>query len=150
MDAHHTEIDHLEGTGAINFFSIDDMKVIHEGEELNPDSIISLKSERGKIIFPKYESSQNDEFIQKINKSGEKWVIFTDEKNDPKLALDTDEFIRSELFCKECNGIEKYCHSPLIVQDDNSNLATIIKKMKTKIGCVYHFQLFKLTKALND
>ncbi|MBI9039315.1 MAG: DUF21 domain-containing protein [Bacteroidales bacterium] len=133
MDAHHSEIDHIEGIGAINFFSIDDMEVIHEGEELNPDSIISLKSDNGKIIFPKYEPKQDDDFIQKINKSGEKWVVFTDEKNDPKLALDTDEFIRSELFCKDRKGIEKYCHPPLIVRDDNSNLATVIKKLKTQI-----------------
>lgn len=133
MDAHHTEIDHLEGTGAINFFSIDDMKVIHEGEDFNPDSIISLKSEEGKILFPEYKPNQNDSFIQKLNKSGEKWVVITDEKNDPKLALDADEFIRSELFCNESKGIENYCHQPLIVRDENSNLATIIKKLKIQI-----------------
>lgn len=133
VDAHHTEIDHIEGTGAINFFSLDDIKVIHEGEKLNPDSIISLKSERGKILFPEYEPKPDDDFIKKINKSGEKWVIFIDEKNDPKLALDTDEFIRSELFCKKCRGVEKYCHPPIIIRDDNSNLANVIKKLKTQI-----------------
>lgn len=133
VEGSHNEIDHVEGLGAINFFSIDDIKIIHEGEELHEESIISLKSEDGKIIFPKYKCNQDDDFIQRINKSGEKWVVFTDENNEPKLALDTDAFIRSELFCKDCKGIELYCHSPFVVKDESSNLAMVIKMLKTQI-----------------
>jgi len=134
INAHLDEIDHFEGTGAINFLSMDDMKVSQEGVDLNPDSIISLKSNNGEIIFPEYKPRPDDDFIQKINKSGEKWVIFTDENNEPKLALDADEFIRSELFSKGIKGIEKFCHQPLILRDDNSNLGMMIKKLKAKIG----------------
>lgn len=126
------EIDHLEGTGAINFLSLDDLKATQEGEELNPDSIISLKTINNKIVFPRFEAKPDNPFIQKINRSGEKWVIFTNNKNEPELALDTDEFIRSELFCKQCNGIEKYCHVPLIIKDENSNLGEIIRGLKNK------------------
>ncbi len=134
INAHLDEIDHFEGTGAINFLSMDDMKVSQEGVDLNPDSIISLKSNNGEIIFPEYKPRPDDDFIQKINKSGEKWVIFTDENNEPKFALDADEFIRSELFSKGIKGIEKFCHQPLILRDDNSNLGMMIKKLKAKIG----------------
>lgn len=133
MEGFQNEIDHLEGMGAINFFSIDDIKVIHEGEELHPDSIIRLKSKDGKIIFPKYERKQEDDFIQKINKSGEKWVVFTDENNKALLALDADAFIRSEIFCDDCKGIAEYCHTPFVIGDEHSNLATVIKMLKTKI-----------------
>jgi metal transporter CNNM len=134
IDGHQNEIDHFEGTGAINFLSIDDTKVSHEGEVLNPDSIVSLKSNNGLIIFPEYKPRLDDDFIQKINKSREKWVILTDENNEPKLALDADEFIRSELFCNGCEGIEKFCHQPLILRDDDSNLGMMIKKLKAKIN----------------
>jgi len=133
IDAHHNEIDHFEGTGAINFLSIDDLKVTQEGEELNPASIISLQSSKGEILFPQYTSNPENDFIQKINMSGEKWVIFTDENNDPKLALDADDFIRSELFCLNCKGIESYCHQPLIIRDDNINLGMVIKMLKANI-----------------
>ena len=128
-----SEIDHIEGTGAINFFSLDDLKATQEGEEINPDSIISLKTKMGEIIFPKYDTKSDDTFIQEINSSGKKWVIFTNENNEPRLALDSDGFIRSELFCNECEGIEKYCHIPLVINEENSNLGEIIKGLKHKI-----------------
>jgi len=128
-----SEIDHIEGTGAINFFSLDDLKATQEGEEINPESIISLTTKMGKIVFPPYDTKSDDAFIQQINSSGEKWVIFTDEKGEPRLALDSDGFIRSELFCTDCEGIQKYCHVPLIIREENSNLGEIIKGLKHKI-----------------
>jgi hypothetical protein len=128
-----SEIDHIEGTGAINFFSLDDIKVTHEGEEINPDSIISLHTNMGNIVFPAYDTNATDAFIMQINKSGKKWVVFTNEKDEPKLALDSDGFLRSELFCQECEGIEKYCHKPLIIRDEDANLGDIIKGLKHQI-----------------
>lgn len=128
-----SEIDHIEGTGAINFFSLDDLLATEEGEEIKPDSIIGLKTHHGKIIFPAYDPKSDDAFIRQINQSGKKWVIFTNEKNEPILVLDSDGFIRSELFCHECEGIEKYCHAPLIIFEENTNLGDIIKGLKHKI-----------------
>ena len=87
----------------------------------------------GNIVFPSYDTNADDAFIQQVNRSGEKWVVFTNEKDEPKLALDSDGFIRSELFCDECEGIEKYCHVPLIIREEDSNLGEIIKGLKHKI-----------------
>ncbi len=127
-----SEIDYVEGTGAINFFSLDDLKVTQEGEKINFDSIITLQSKNGKIIFPEHTTGIDDEFIRTINKSYEKWIIFTDENNYPQLVLDADGFIRSELFNNNNNskGIEKYCHVPLIIKDEESDLGMLIKNLK--------------------
>lgn len=132
IDAHHNEIDHFEGTGAINFFTIDDLKVTQEGEELNMDSIISLTTHNGELVFPDYIATSEDDFIKLINKSEEKWVIFTDEKNMPKLALDADAFIRSELLYANSKGIESYCHQPLVINDDTLSLGIVIQMLKAK------------------
>ena len=132
LEGSNNEIDQVEGIGAINFFSLDDLKVTQEGEEINPDSIISLKSKDGKIFFPQYDAKPDDVFIQRINRSGEKWIIFTDETNEPKLALDADGFIRSRLFHNRNEGIEEYCHTPHIIRDENSNLGTLIKNLRKK------------------
>ena len=132
MEEDASEIDHIEGTGAINFFSLDDLTVTQEGEKINPDSIIKLKSDNGKLIFPPYEASYEDEFIKKIIKSDEKWIIFTNEKNDPALVLDADGFTRSELFSRRSEGIEKYCHVPLIIRDEKTNLGILIKNLRDK------------------
>jgi metal transporter CNNM len=132
MEEDDSEIDHIEGTGAINFFSLDDLNVTQEGEIINPDSIISLESKDGNIIFPEYKADLNDKFIQVINKSDEKWIIFTDNKNEPKLVLDADGFTRSEIFSKRREGIEKYCHTPLIIRDEKTNLGILIKDLRDK------------------
>lgn len=133
MEGADNEIDHIEGTGAINFFSLDDINIIHEGEELNPKSIISLKSSNDELIFPDYTAKPEDVFLKRINESGEKWITFTDENDVPKLVLDADEFIRNVLF----NGINKeikdYCHIPILITDELSNLGKVIKKLRTKI-----------------
>jgi len=132
MEGDDNEIDHIEGTGAINFFSLDDLTVTQEGEEINPDSIINLESKDGKIVFPQYKANLEDDFIQKINKSDEKWIIFTNEINEPKLVLDADGFTRSVLFSKRLEGIEKYCHIPLIIRDEKANLGMLIKNLRDK------------------
>ena len=112
MENINNEINHIEGTGAINFFSLDDLKVIQEGEPIDPVSIIELKREKGKIVFPSYSGEKDDPFIQKINRSGKKWIVFTDEENEPQLVMDADEFIRSWLFSSHFEKIEKHCHIP--------------------------------------
>ena len=130
MEGHDNEIDHIEGTGAINFFSLDDLKVIQEGEELHADSMVQLERSGGKLEFPSYAKSPDDPFIQKINKSGEKWILLIDENNEPLVALDADGFLRSELYGNENEGIEKYCHVPIVLKDENANLGTLIHKLR--------------------
>ncbi len=133
IEGSHNEIDHIEGTGAINFFSLDDILVIEEGEVVLPESIISLQSTHGSIVFPTYMATPSDEFVQKINRSGKKWMVFTDENDEPKLVMDVDKFIRSELFDDEDKGIEAYCHEPIVIRDDKSNLGILIKRLKSNI-----------------
>ena len=128
-----SEIGDVEGRGAINFLSLDDKTVIEEGEDIIPASIINLTSENDRIIFPSYSNQLNDPFIQQINRSGEKWIIFTDENNEPKLVLDADGFIRSEVFGNNYEGIENYCHIPVKVSDKTTNLDTLLKNLKSKI-----------------
>lgn len=130
MEGTDNEIDHIEGTGAINFFSLDDLLVVQEGEKLHAQSIIQLESSDGKLVFPSFANHQDDSFIRRINKSGEKWILLTDENNEPKLALDADGFLRSELFCTQCEGIKKYCHVPIILRDENENLGNLIQKLR--------------------
>lgn len=131
IEGFHSDIDHVEGTGAINFFSMDDLTVMEEGEKLNPDSIIGLKSKEGKVLFPPYEATAEDAFIRRINKSGEKWIVFTNENKEAKLVLDTDGFIRSAIFEKRPVGIEQFCHIPLIIRDEKSNLGMLLKDLKS-------------------
>ena len=44
--------------------------------------------------------------------------------------MDADGFLRSELYDHRHNGIEKYCHAPLIIRNETSNLDMLIKDLK--------------------
>ncbi|MGD9327571.1 MAG: DUF21 domain-containing protein [Cyclobacteriaceae bacterium] len=133
VEGTESEIDFIEGTGAINFLSLDDIPVVQEGEEINPQSIISLPVKNNKILFPKFKAIPEDPFIQQVNSSGKKWIIITNDKNIPFAVLDADNFIRSALFCKDCEAIEDFCHSPLIITDKTTNLGEVIKDLRSKI-----------------
>ena len=74
-----------------------------------------------------------DEFVQLLNKSGEKWIVFTNFNNEPLLTLEADEFFRSEIINNTGKGIISYCHKPIVIKHSTSNLGLVIKKLKKKI-----------------
>jgi len=128
-----SEIDEIEGTGAINFLTLDDNKIIEEGEVINPLSIIELKEDNGEIVFPNYSEERDKEFVNRINQSAEKWVIFTNEQEDPKLVLDADGFLRSTIISGLKESIENFCHVPIVITDENVNLGNLIKMLMSNL-----------------
>lgn len=129
-----SEIDNVEGTGAINFLQLDDIKLAQEGETLSPESIIKITSEKGNLIFPDFKAAANDPFIQAINQSNKKWVVFTDNDNNPVYALDADGYLRSTLIDKESTDIIEYCHTPIIYENSGITLGVIIERLRAEIN----------------
>jgi len=126
------DIDYVEGMGAINFLSIDDLLVEEEGEMIDPDSIITMKFEKGNPQFPIIHKSLEDPFIKKLHKSGRKWAILINELGQPVLVLDADGFIRSALLdAKEFDPC-KFAHYPVIVEDAGIPLGEVIARFKTE------------------
>ncbi|MFW5988587.1 MAG: DUF21 domain-containing protein [bacterium] len=130
MSDSKTEIEKLEGTGIINFLDLDDLKILEEGEIVEPRSIIELEFKNGKPVFPKINRSNNDKFINDIYQSQKKWVILTDKNQENILTLNSDKFITDALLNKKDFNPIDYCHKPVIVKDDNYSLNDIIPKLK--------------------
>ncbi len=124
------EIDHVEGVGAINFLTIDDILADQEGERLNPDSILTLAHKNGQAIFPEWSSERENAFLKNINKSGQKWVVIVDGNQNPSYVMDADGFLRAAMF--EGPGIKPadYCHEPIIVTDKSKTLGEILQLLK--------------------
>ena len=120
------DIDYVEGVGAINFLSMDDLFVGEEGELIDPDSIITMKFEKDKPQFPIIRKSRDDKFLKQIHKSGRKWVIIVDIKFMPKLVIDADGFIRSALLDDKKFEPCKFAHYPIIVKNMNMRLGEVI------------------------
>lgn len=123
------DIDLLEGIGAINFLSIDDLLVSEEGEPVDPQSIVSLPSMAGELVFPNFKEKASDEFIRKVDQSRKKWVILTDESGHPEFVMDSDGFLRSVLIDKFKTDPRDYCHRPVIVKNPSIPLGDVIKSI---------------------
>ena len=129
VDADDSDINRLEGVGAMNFLALDDLIVAHEGETVDPLSIIALPHREGSPLFPAFKPSINDPFIQSLNASGKKWVIITDDDGRPSLVINTDEFLRAVLFAIQPVDINKFCHRPVVEDDTRVLLGTVLSQL---------------------
>ena len=125
-----SEIDKVEGKGALNFLSIDDLSIAEEGETIVPESIIEMTFFNNKPIFPKIEYSCEDSFLKRVHSGQKKWVVLTDKEGVPKLTLDSDAFLRSALFEKTVINPLEFCHRPIIIHDSETSLGDTILQLK--------------------
>jgi hypothetical protein len=119
------DIDAVEGRGALNFLSLDDLEVHAEGEEVKPESIVSIEFRSGAPIFPE----DKEQFIAQVNSSGEKWVLLMDERGRPRLLLDADGFLRKALLDKSVSPHE-HCHRPIVVRNEHTRLGEVLSRFE--------------------
>jgi len=130
LEAEETDVDHLEGIGALNFLALDDIVVTQEGERIDPGSLISLPKIDNKPVFPSFESSSSDPFLLSINRSGKKWIILLDEQEQPYMVLNANAFLRDALFNDDFINPYIYCHRPIIVTDSKTLLGKVVSKLR--------------------
>ena len=130
MESRDSDIGRMEGTGAINFLSIDDIPIGDEGEIVDPVSIIPLETEFDLPVFPVFERTPEDPFLLQIQESGKKWIILTSVDGYPRLVLNADLFLRDALFGKEPFRPYSYCHRPIVVSDAVTPLGEVIQKLR--------------------
>lgn len=130
IDSEETDLEKIEGKGALNFLAIDDLPVVKEGEIIEPRSVIQLQFDGDKPLFPKMELSAADPLINLIQSSQKKWVVITDDSGEPKATLNSDSFLRAAFFHGPRFNPLLYCHSPIIVRDEHATLGEIIPKLK--------------------
>jgi CBS domain containing-hemolysin-like protein len=78
MHADESDLSRVEGMGALNFISLDDLRIADEGEPVDEASIIALPAGVELPLLPVFERVPTDAFIRQVNASGHKWVILTD------------------------------------------------------------------------
>lgn len=131
IEAEGAGVDQLEGLGAINFLTIDDIAVGEEGEVLDIKSIIVLPEKVGFPVFPKYNRCASDPFLKKINASQKSWVVITNKTDDPLVVIDANNFIRDALMLNaEVVNIVNYCHRPIIAKSKEALLGSLIYQLK--------------------
>ena len=132
IDADHAELQAIEGRGALNFLQIDDLLVSDAGQVIDPASVISLPTNLDFPLIPAFEKIQTDEFLTKVNQSGHKWVVLTDEGGVPYLVLDADGFLRAAMFSSnEDIKPYDYCHRPIIISNPNTLMGSVVGELRT-------------------
>lgn len=124
------DIDRLEGLGALNFLSLDDLAVVAEGEPVDPDSVIRLPAGDHGPVFPRFRESPDDPFLAAVEKSGKKWVIITDDADEPRLVLDSDAFLRHALFRRSGTDPHAFCHRPIVARARDTRLGTLLSHFR--------------------
>lgn len=128
--ADETDIDPMEGIGALNFLAIDDLPVSEEGEPLDPDSIVTLDFIGGLPVFPEIQSSGEDAFLMRIDRPRKKWIVITDQQGTPRMTVNSDRFIREAIFSPDIFIPHYHCHRPIIVTSGRERLGDIIPRLK--------------------
>jgi metal transporter CNNM len=132
MDAEDSEIDVIEGRGALNFLMIDKIKVTEEGEVVDAKSIIRLPTKIDFPVIPDVTRDVDDPFLQLVNASGHHWVVLADEEGNPMLLLDADAALRAALMDKDTPyDIYHYCRRPLVIRDTDKTISEVIRHLKS-------------------
>tara|TARA_R110000824_G_scaffold288508_6_gene476922 strand:- start:27644 stop:28705 length:1062 start_codon:yes stop_codon:yes gene_type:complete len=129
IEAVDSEVDMLEGVGALNFLALDDSSVVDVGEVVDADSIIRLPFENEKPLFPVFERSVKDPFLQKLNQSGKKWIIILNMENRPQMVMNANEFLRVALFGDGQIDPADYCHKPVLATELNVLLGKVLSEL---------------------
>jgi hypothetical protein len=130
VHAAETDLDVVEGTGALNFLTLDDLTVAQEGEPIDERSIVALPDGGRRFRLPEVAPSASDPFLQKVQASGKKWVILTDDRGEPHHVLDADGFLRAVFF--GTGHLESYCHRPIIVRDARTELGRVLHQLRVE------------------
>lgn len=125
-----SDIDHLEGLGALNFLSIDDLHIKQEGSVIDPLSIVSLPTYNGLVMFPSKEDPEFAQLLEKVASSSKKWAIVVDEIDEPVLAIDSGSFLRDAIYGKLEFNPYRYCHHPIIIRDPEEKIGNVLHRLK--------------------
>ncbi|NYT19933.1 MAG: DUF21 domain-containing protein [Methanosarcinales archaeon] len=124
-----SDIDKMEGLGAINFLSLDDLGIKQEGSLIDQNSIIELPTVNNRPIFPDTGTPEFEELLQKIARPAKKWIIAVDKEDHPVVAIDSTSFIRDAIYRKPFYPL-RYCHAPIIVKSPNEKIGDVLHRLK--------------------
>lgn len=132
MESEDASLDHLEGRGAMNFLTIDEIRVTEEGELVDEKSIIRLPTKVDLPLIPEVTRDISDPFLQKVNASGHHWVVLADELGNPQLLLDADGALRAALLdLDKPYDIYNFCRRPLVIRDTSKTIGEVISYLKS-------------------
>jgi metal transporter CNNM len=132
MESRETEIDRVEGRGAMNFLNLDDVPLGQEGEPLAPGSLVTLPFDGERPRFPAMARDPGDSFLRILQASGQSRAVLVDEAGTPRLVVDVNAFLRAALFGSGEFFPLAHCHRPILVRDPRTPLGEVIGRFRVR------------------
>lgn len=132
VEAVDTEIEEVEGIGAMNFLAMDEIPLALEGESLDPRSVVKMDFQEGRPVFPSLNSGEGRAFLEEVGASGHKWVVLADRVERPQLMLDADHLLREALLHPDIAAPMKACHRPILVTEGHVSLGEVLPRFKVQ------------------
>ena len=117
-----SEVGRVEAIGATNFLALDDLVAQEQGNALDPESIVPLPFHAGQPIFPALDHARDDPFLRKLASSQKKWIVLSDDRDQPHLLMNANAFLRDFLALGKDVDPGGYCHRPAVVHEPDDTL----------------------------
>ncbi len=125
-----SDIGRVEGTGVINFLTIDELPIVEEGKPVDPKSIVTIPFKGSRPVFPVIAPIPADAFLQAVHASGKKWVIVTDQDDNPRLVINADGLLRDALLRPRPVDVLAYCHRPIVIRNNRFPLGEVLRRLR--------------------
>jgi len=131
-----TNISETESKGIINFLQLDKFALKNLGSAIEATSIMQIKAENGEVQFPKLNTNEFESFLQKINNSSRKWIIITDNNDQPLYVLNSLALAKDLAKNKEISCLLDYCHKPLVYKSGEHPFLDVMEPLHNELSKV--------------
>ena len=136
IESEDSEVDAVEGIGALNFLAIDDVPVSREGELVLPESVFDFPLVAGRPQFFSAATppiAAQRELALRVAAAGCHWIVIVNGDSPPRLVLDADAYLRAVYSpVDELVDPLSCCHRPVVVSDPNLRLGSVIALFKAE------------------
>ena len=134
IESADSEVDAVEGIGALNFLAIDDVPVSREGEVVAPESVFDFPFRHGRPQFFSQATAPAEaqrELALRVAAADCHWIIIVERGGPPLLVLDADAYLRA-VFTPHGDIVDplEFCHRPVVVDDPDVRLGSVISLFK--------------------
>ena len=121
-----SEIGAAEGRGALNFLDLDDRLISKEASPLDPATVFSFPTKLDLPVIPELESDAGQEFLRQLKGIDKKYIIITDEHDQPQLVVDVEAFIFGHFSGQGDVDIYQFAHRPVVVSDPDTTVESVL------------------------
>jgi len=131
-----TNISKIESKGIINFLELDKVAIGNLGNVIESTSVIQINTENVEVQFPELNTIEFESIVKKINNSSKKWIIITNNNDQPLYVLNSLDFAKDLAKNIEVSSLLDYCHKPLVYKSGSHTFHYVMETLHKELSKV--------------